>query len=86
VDVNIKKNSTAFPETRKTIKKEFLIPFRNHLMNRPIRILAVAGSLREGSYSTLAAKMALNLSKNYGALLHKLLSYLSGFVDQATFS
>ena len=68
MDVNIKKNSTEFPETRKTIKKEFLIHFRNNLMNRPIRILAVAGSLREGSYSTLAAKMALNLSKNYGAV------------------
>ncbi|HYA82988.1 MAG TPA: NADPH-dependent FMN reductase [Candidatus Bathyarchaeia archaeon] len=68
MDVNIKKNSTEFPETRETIKKEFLIPFGNHLMNRPIRILAVAGSLREGSYSTLGAKMALNLSKNYGAV------------------
>ena len=65
MDVNIKKNSKeseAFPETRKTI------PFRNHLMNRPIRILAVAGSLRGGSYSTLAAKRALDLSKNYGAV------------------
>ena len=37
-------------------------------MNRPIRILAVAGSLREGSYSTLAAKMVLDLSKNHGAV------------------
>src|SRR5215831_4777617 len=38
-------------------------------MNRPIRILAVGSSLREGSYSTLAAKMALDLSnKNYGAV------------------
>jgi NAD(P)H-dependent FMN reductase len=65
VDVNSKKNSkesATFPETRKTI------PFRNHLMNRPIRILAVGSSLREGSYSTLAAKMALDLSKNYGAV------------------
>ncbi len=50
-------------------KKEFLIPFRNHVMDRPIRILAVGSSLREGSYSTLAAKMALDLSnKNYGAV------------------
>ena len=65
MDVNSKKNSKeseTFPETRKTI------PFRNHLMYRPIRILAVGSSLREGSYSTLAAKMALDLSKNYGAV------------------
>jgi hypothetical protein len=66
VDVNSKKNSkeleAQFPETRKTI------PFRNHLMNRPIRILAVGSSLREGSYSTLAARMALDLSMNYGAV------------------
>jgi len=41
-------------------------------MNRPIRILAVAGSLREGSYSTFAAKMALDLSKNYGAVTNVL--------------
>jgi len=62
VDVNTKELMAQFPETRKTI------PFRNRLMNRPIRILAMAGSLREGSYSTLAAKMALDLSKNYGAV------------------
>jgi len=66
VDVNSKKNSkelkAQFPEARKTI------PFRDHLMNRPIRILAVGSSLREGSYSTLSAKMALDLSKNYGAV------------------
>ena len=68
MNVNSKKNSKEFPETQKAIKKEFLIPFRNHLMNRPIRILAVAGSLRESSYSTLAAKMALDLSENYGAV------------------
>ena len=72
MDVNSKKNSkeleAQFPETQKTIKKEFLIPFRNRQMNRPIRILAVAGSLREGSYSALAAKMVLDLSKNYGAV------------------
>jgi NAD(P)H-dependent FMN reductase len=37
-------------------------------MNRPIRIWAVAGSLREGWYTTLAAKMALDLSKNYDAV------------------
>jgi NAD(P)H-dependent FMN reductase len=72
VDVNSKKNSKELeiqlPETRKTTRDEFLIPFRNHGMNRPIRILAVGSSLREGSYSTLAAKMALDLSnKNYGA-------------------
>jgi FMN reductase len=63
VDVNSKKNS----------KESETIPFRNHLsrnhlMNRPIRILAVGSSLREGSYSTLAAKLALDLSKNYGAV------------------
>ena len=68
MDVNIEKNSKEFPETRKRMKKEFLTPFRNQLMNRPIRILAVASSLREGSYSTLAAKMVLDLSKNYGAV------------------
>ncbi|MGA9154456.1 MAG: NAD(P)H-dependent oxidoreductase [Candidatus Nitrosopolaris sp.] len=68
MNVNSEKNSKEFPDTRKTIKKEFLIPFRNHLMNRPIRILAVAGSLREGSYSTLATKMVLDLSKNHGAV------------------
>jgi NAD(P)H-dependent FMN reductase len=65
VDVSSKTNSKeseAFPETLKTI------PFRNHLMNRPIRILAVGSSLREGSFSTLAAKLALDLSKNYGAV------------------
>ena len=33
-----------------------------------IRILAVGSSLREGSYSTSAAKMTLDLSKNYGAV------------------
>ncbi|HYA82776.1 MAG TPA: hypothetical protein VEH06_04915, partial [Candidatus Bathyarchaeia archaeon] len=64
MDVNSKKNSKeeTFPETRKTI------PFRNHLMNRPITILAVGSSLREGSYSTLSAKMTLDLSKNFGAV------------------
>ena len=63
MDVNTKELEAQFLETRKTIT------FRNRLMNRPIRILAVAGSLREGSYSTLAAKMALDLSnKNYGAV------------------
>ena len=81
MDVNIKKNSKEFPETRKRIKKEFLIPFRNHLMNRPIRILAIAGSLRGGSYSTLAAKMALDLSKNYGAVTNFLI-----FVTQSCLS
>jgi len=53
VDVNTKELEAQFPETRKTI------PVRNHLMNRSIRILAVASSLREGSYSTLAPKMAV---------------------------
>ncbi|MGA9152828.1 MAG: NAD(P)H-dependent oxidoreductase, partial [Candidatus Nitrosopolaris sp.] len=43
-------------------------PNNGNVMNRPIRILAVAGSLREGSYSTLAAKMVLDLSKNHGAV------------------
>ena len=68
MNVNSKNNSKEFPETQNAIKKEFLIPFRNHLMDRPIRILAVAGSLREGSYSTLAAKMVLDLSENHGAV------------------
>jgi FMN reductase len=70
VDINSKNPKeleAQFVEIRKTI------PFRthlsrNHLMNRPIRILAVGSSLREGSYSTLAAKMVLDLSKNYGAV------------------
>jgi azobenzene reductase len=39
---------------------------RNYKMNRPIRILAVGSSMRENSYSTLAAKLVLQLSKNYG--------------------
>jgi NAD(P)H-dependent FMN reductase len=68
VDVNRIKDfkgfETQLSEKRVMICKEFLIPFRNH---GHIRILAVGSSLREGSYSTLAAKMALDLSKNYGA-------------------
>jgi FMN reductase len=70
VDGNNKKNSKElegqFPETQKTTA--FLVPFRNYVMNRPIRILAIGSSQRKGSYSTLAAKMALDLSNsNYGA-------------------
>ncbi|HET7149628.1 MAG TPA: NAD(P)H-dependent oxidoreductase [Candidatus Nitrosopolaris sp.] len=37
-------------------------------MNRPIRIVGIGSSMREGSFSTLAVKMVLDLSKNkYGA-------------------
>ncbi len=42
--------------------------FQNYGMNRHIRIVGVGGSMREGSFSTLAVKMVLDLSKNnYGA-------------------
>ena len=59
-----KKSNSIIPE-----KVSKLIPFRNYVMNRPIRILAIGGSMREGSHSTLAAKMVLYLSnKNYGAV------------------
>jgi NAD(P)H-dependent FMN reductase len=70
MDVNSIKNSkeleTQLSEKSITTWKEFLFPFRNH---GHIRILAVGSGLREGSYSTFAAKMALDLSnKNYGAV------------------
>ena len=70
MDVNSIKNSkeleTQLSEKSITTWKEFLFPFRNH---GHIRILAVGSSLREGSYSTFAARMALDLSnKNYGAV------------------
>jgi NAD(P)H-dependent FMN reductase len=69
VDVKSIKNSKVerqLSEKRVMTWKEFLIPFRSH---GHIRILAVGSSLREGSYSTLAAKVALDLSnKNYGAV------------------
>jgi hypothetical protein len=37
---------------------------RNYGVNRRIRIVGVGGSIREGSFSTLAVKMVLDLSKN----------------------
>ena len=40
----------------------------NYGMNRRVRIVGVGGSMREGSFTTLAVKMVLDLSKNnYGA-------------------
>jgi hypothetical protein len=42
--------------------------FGNYGMNRRIRMVGVGSSMREGSFSTLAVKMVLDLSKNdYGA-------------------
>lgn len=42
--------------------------FGNYRMNRRIRIVGVGSSMREHSFSTLAVKMVLDLSKNdYGA-------------------
>jgi FMN reductase len=54
--------------SRMQMQKTRLPGFRNYKMNRPIRILAVGSSMRENSFSTLAAKLVLQLSnKNYGA-------------------
>jgi azobenzene reductase len=52
--------------SRIQMQRTGLSDFRNYKMNRPIRILAVGSSMRENSYSTLAAKLVLQLSKNYG--------------------
>ncbi|MDQ6668522.1 MAG: NAD(P)H-dependent oxidoreductase, partial [Thermoproteota archaeon] len=42
--------------------------FGHNGMNRRLRIVGVGGSMREGSFSTLAVKMVLDLSRNnYGA-------------------
>ena len=49
-------------------RNESLNSLGNYGMNRPIRIVGVGGSMREGSFSTIAVKMVLDLSKNnYGA-------------------
>lgn len=54
--------------SRIQMQKTSLSGFRNYKINRPIRILAVGSSMRENSFSTLAAKLVLQLSnKNYGA-------------------
>ena len=52
--------------SRIQMQRTGLSDFRNYKMNRPIRILAVGSSMRENSYGTLAAKLVLQLSKNYG--------------------
>lgn len=49
-------------------RNESLNSLGNYGMNRPIRIVGVGGSMREGSFSTIAVKKVLDLSKNnYGA-------------------
>jgi azobenzene reductase len=54
--------------SRIQMQKTGLSGFRNYKMNRPIRLLAVGSSMRENSFSTLAAKLVLHLSnKKYGA-------------------
>lgn len=54
--------------SRIQMQNTVLSGFRNYKMNRPIRIFAVGSSMRENSFSTLTAKLVLQLSnKNYGA-------------------
>lgn len=51
-----------------TLRSGLLTPSDSLRMSRPIRILGVGSSTRERSYSTLAAKLVLDLaSENYGA-------------------
>jgi azobenzene reductase len=71
VNITSKYDSKELAEERSNssriqMQNTVLSGFRNHNMTRPIRILAVGSSMRENSYSTLAAKLVLQLSKNYG--------------------
>ncbi len=43
-------------------EKKRLMSFREYKLDRPIKILAVGSSMRENSYSTLTAKIVLELS------------------------
>jgi len=55
-------------EKAHTVESGLLTPSDNQGMDRPVRILGVGSSTRESSYSTLAAKLVLDLAnKNYRA-------------------
>jgi NAD(P)H-dependent FMN reductase len=68
-ETNSERSDTNENQRIETISRnESLNSFRNYGKSRRIRIVGVGGSMREGSFSTLAVKMVLDLSKNnYGA-------------------
>jgi NAD(P)H-dependent FMN reductase len=68
-DTNSERFDTNDNQRIETISRnDSLHSLGNYGMNRHIRIVGVGGSVREGSFSTLALKVVLDLSKNnYGA-------------------
>lgn len=68
-ETNSERSDTNENQRIETISRnESLNSFGNYGKSRRIRIVGVGGSMREGSFSTLAVKMVLDLSKNnYGA-------------------